>query len=297
MNKINRLLKDIGIDPVKLYLNAESSKRDILNDNKGLAGIYKWTNIETGDSYVGSGVDLAKRIRSYYQMAELEKHPRHINNALLKYGHDKFKLEILEYCDRDKLMEREQFYLDEINPTYNILKKAYSLEGFKHSAETIEALKAREFTEEHRENLSKASAWREGRVPSEYTLKKLSESLKKYHKEHPNKHPLTPEALENIKQKTTEREAVPVTLVNKDTGEEIPFATQTDAGTFLGITRQAIKKALDRGSIMAKVFKVKRTDEQNKDVGTKYTTSKDKKGGGNDDNFPGNPPYFSDDGD
>lgn len=71
---------------------------------------------------------------------------------MLKYGHDKFKLEIFEYCDKNTLMEKEQFYLDQLNPSYNILKQAYSLEGFRHDAETLDYLKNRE----HKDNLSKA---------------------------------------------------------------------------------------------------------------------------------------------
>jgi hypothetical protein len=35
--------------------------------------------------------------------------------------------EILEYCPKAKLLEREQFYLDLLVPDYNILKYAYSL--------------------------------------------------------------------------------------------------------------------------------------------------------------------------
>lgn len=130
------------------------------------------------------------------------------------------------------------------------------MEGFKHSAETIEKLKEREFTQEHKDNLSKSAT---GREFSEETLQKLSESISKYHKEHP----LTPEAFENIKKKTTEREGVPVVLVNKNTGEQTQFETQTDAGNFLGITRQAIKKALDRDSILSKLYKIKRSNNNN----------------------------------
>ena len=150
---MNKLLKNIGIEPIKSYSNSEWLKKEIFSENRKLAGIYRWINKETGETYVGSGMDLTKRIRSYYQIKELEENPRHINRALLKYGHDKFSLEILEYCDKDKLREREQFYLDELNPSYNILKQAYSLQGFKHSAETIFYLKKREFTSQHRENL------------------------------------------------------------------------------------------------------------------------------------------------
>lgn len=267
---MNKILKNIGLEPMKSYTNAEFMKKQILSDNKHISGIYRWINQETGDTYVGSGTDLADRLRSYYHTSELERQPRHINRALLKYGHSKFKLEILEYCDKDKLLEREQFYLDQLDPSYNILKQAYSLEGFKHSAETIEELKERKFSQEHKENLSKANT---GREFSEETLSKLSQSMINYRKEHP----LTSEALENIKQKTTEREGVAVVLVNQDTGEKTEFTTQTDAGSFLGISRQAVKHALDRDSILGKLYKVERVvkdkDDNNANV-QKDTTSR-----------------------
>jgi group I intron endonuclease len=80
---------------------------------------------------VGSGLNLFKRIGDYYKESELIRNPRPIQAALLKYGHENFQLEILEYCRADELIVREQFYLDLLNPEYNILKNAYSLLGFK----------------------------------------------------------------------------------------------------------------------------------------------------------------------
>ena len=56
--------------------------------------------------------------------------------------------EILEYCEPDKCISKEQFYLDLYSPKYNILKKAGSSLGFKHSAETLAKLKLRKFSEE-----------------------------------------------------------------------------------------------------------------------------------------------------
>jgi group I intron endonuclease len=61
----------------------------------------------------------------------------HIGSALLKDGRSNFSLEIIEYCQKTKLLKREQFYLDQLELEYNILKIAYSLLGFKHSQETI----------------------------------------------------------------------------------------------------------------------------------------------------------------
>jgi len=59
-----------------------------------------------------------------------------ICRALLKHGYSNFNIEILEYCDSKDLIKREQYYIDLLNPEYNILKKAGSLLGFKHREET-----------------------------------------------------------------------------------------------------------------------------------------------------------------
>lgn len=50
-----------------------------------------------------------------------------ICRALLKYGYSEFKLEILEFCDADVLISREQYYIDELKPEFNILKIAGSI--------------------------------------------------------------------------------------------------------------------------------------------------------------------------
>jgi len=64
-----------------------------------------------------------------------------IHKALLKYGYSNFTLEILEYCSKDKIIDREQYFLDKFKPEYNILQKAGSSLGFKHKLETIKKLR------------------------------------------------------------------------------------------------------------------------------------------------------------
>lgn len=63
-----------------------------------------------------------------------------IYRSLIKNGYSNFKLEILEYCEIDIIIEREQYYLDRFKSEYNILKVAGSLRGFKHSEATKEAI-------------------------------------------------------------------------------------------------------------------------------------------------------------
>jgi len=93
-------------------------KLAVLKENKNQAGIYRWVNITNNKSYIGSSVNLSRRLRDYYSLSFLEietkKNNSNIYRALLKYGYSRFKLEILEYCKIDILIEREQYYLDTI---------------------------------------------------------------------------------------------------------------------------------------------------------------------------------------
>lgn len=83
----------------------------------------------------------------------------------------------MEYCELDKVIEREQYYLDLLQPEYNILKKAGSLLGFKHSAYTIAKMKNRILTAEHKAKLLEHLKNLHGN--EKYQLKRL-ENLKIY---------------------------------------------------------------------------------------------------------------------
>jgi len=128
-----------SIVPIKVYSNADTMKQDIIKDNYKKAGIYRWVHNQSENSYVGSSVNLSNRFRLYYNydfISDKSKSKSMIHDALAKYGYSRFTLEILEYCDENKALEREQHYLDTLNPVYNILKIAGSLLGYKHSEES-----------------------------------------------------------------------------------------------------------------------------------------------------------------
>jgi group I intron endonuclease len=64
-----------------------------------------------------------------------------LQNAYNKYGKDSFEFEVIETIEIDddikkRLLDREQFWIDALNPEYNILPVAGSSLGFKHSEET-----------------------------------------------------------------------------------------------------------------------------------------------------------------
>jgi group I intron endonuclease len=112
-------------------------RKSIIKDNKNKSGIYKWTNKLTNDIYIGQSVDLAKIFIRYFNLSYLKnRETLIISRALIKYGYSNFSLQILEYCDIADLREREQYYLDKLNPKYNILKIAESSLGHKLTEET-----------------------------------------------------------------------------------------------------------------------------------------------------------------
>lgn len=90
-----------------------------------------------GKSYVGSSVNLERRLKCYYNIYFLEsgikKRKSLIYSGLLKYGYANFTLEILEYCASFEVIPRELYFLDLLKPEYNLLLTAGSRLGSKHS--------------------------------------------------------------------------------------------------------------------------------------------------------------------
>lgn len=172
-------LEKSNINPAVIYINAEIDKEKIIKENSKKSGIYRWTNLKTGFTYVGSSVNLGRRL-SYYYYSSLKSKNMIINKAISKYGYSNFKLEILEYCKSEDCIKREQYYLDLLNPEYNILKIAGSTLGFKHSEETIAKFKKRKFTIEHMDKfkaqLKKWNQSEEHKLRAKERMLKLNEA-------------------------------------------------------------------------------------------------------------------------
>lgn len=132
--------------PVMIYHNAEIDRSKILSDNKGKAGIYKWTHKESGKIYIGSAIDLSKRLKGYFYKSYLKRGKNmYINKALLCHDYSSFSLRIFEYIEiwnlskdeaRKLILGKEQHYIDSLSPHYNINPTAESRLGSRHTEET-----------------------------------------------------------------------------------------------------------------------------------------------------------------
>lgn len=128
-----------------VFYDADKDKLNILKNIKGKSGIYMWTNKLNGKKYVGSSVDLRRRLLEYYNVNRLlNENSMPIYVALLKYGYHNFTLTFLDFCDIDNLMSREKYFFEVYSPEYNILKIPGSPNrgsGWKHSEAAIENLR------------------------------------------------------------------------------------------------------------------------------------------------------------
>lgn len=104
-----------------------------------MQAVYQIQNKITNDIYIGSSV--RHDYRRWGHLFHLRK-GTHKNRILQKsyneHGEKAFEFSIVEVVeDRKKLIEREQYYIDTLNPQYNIQKNAASPLGVKHTKESI----------------------------------------------------------------------------------------------------------------------------------------------------------------
>lgn len=226
-----------GLTPVYVYSEPKLEKASILTDNKGESGVYMWTNKVNGKIYIGSSVDLSKRLRNYFNTSYLSdlKDIMIIYKALLAHGFDNFKLEILEHCKPSDLIKREQYYIDLLKPEYNILKIAGSSLGVKRSKETIAKIKA-----------GALSRSEEALAKNREHLKILNASQK--HKDHLVK---LNTSLEHIS-----LTAKPVLVINKDNGESVEYRSMTQAAKFFNIHPETMRRCIKGNKLLLNKYQI-----------------------------------------
>lgn len=114
--------------------------------------------------YVGSSTDIERRLRGHVGALQGGWHMNsHLQRSFSKYGGAGFEFSIVEVCDRESLIEREQYWIDTLVPTCNVaLAAGHPTRG-------------RHLSEDHKRQLSDA---RKGRPMTEEAKRKLSEYRK-----------------------------------------------------------------------------------------------------------------------
>lgn len=181
-----------------------------------ICGIYKIVSkIHTDRIYIGSGIDLTRRWYDHRRELRLQIHRNsRLQNHYNKYGVDDLSFGIIEkvgFVSTRHLVEREQYYIDTLNPWFNINKIADRPNGGKRDPSVGEKiskkLKGRESPMKGKKTgRVPKSAFKKGQ-PSAYkgykstpeTKNKLRIALQRNQNHKGHKQP--PEAIQKIKEK------------------------------------------------------------------------------------------------
>jgi group I intron endonuclease len=142
-DRLDTIMKELRLlrDPVYIFENLEKEniKKQILNETKGLSGIYMILNKITTDYYIGS----ASTNRFYARFSNhviYFRGSKIVKSAIKKYELKNFAFLILELypnivtkVNNKELLDLEDKYLKLLLPNYNILTEAGSSFGYKHT--------------------------------------------------------------------------------------------------------------------------------------------------------------------
>lgn len=132
-----------------------------------IMGVYKIENTETGKVYIGSSVNIKRRLSGHLGKLGLGNHCNpYLQNSWNKHGEVAFEFSIIEKVeDKNNLIDKEQQWMDyyrcyEREHGYNMLPVAGSCLGYTQSKESkrkkSEALKGIPLSEKTKQRMSKA---------------------------------------------------------------------------------------------------------------------------------------------
>ena len=81
---------------------------------KAEPGIYKLTNLDSSKAYIGKSTDIKKRIADHFKSSIGIKSiaDQAVHHEILKTGFWNWSIEVLTYCDKDRLSELEKYYIE-----------------------------------------------------------------------------------------------------------------------------------------------------------------------------------------
>lgn len=152
---------------------------------KKISGVYKIENTITGDCYVGSSKDVKLRWKQHKRPSLWKRYPNNLMYLdMQKYGTDKFDFQILVNVEPDQLKEKEQEFIEMLNPTYNdINARGLDVERRK---EWLQSEKGKESCRKTKKKYQQSSKGRESQKKYQQS-NKGRESQKKRDKKYKNR--------------------------------------------------------------------------------------------------------------
>jgi group I intron endonuclease len=224
------------------------------------SGIYRITNTTNGKVYIGSTVDFAMRWSLHRSELNKGTHPNiYLRRAWAKYGADAFIFEIVEEVEPDALLEREQFYLDQLFEAgnhYNVLPAAYSHLGAKRTLESRARLSAAAKTK--KASLEALNTFRpnlKGRKLSDETRARMSEALRKRW--------ANPEQREKLTKAVTGRK-IPPEAVARSAAKRRGYKHTEEAKAQMSKTRKGRKMSDEQRANISAALKGRTLTEEHK---------------------------------
>lgn len=234
--RLDSIIKEIGINPIFIYenLDKEGIRKKVLNDTRGLSGIYMILNKVTKDYYIGS----ASTNRLYARFCNhliYFRGSKIVKLAVKKYELHNFAFMVLElYPDivnrenNIELLDLEDKYLKLLLPNYNILTEAGSSFGYKHTE--VDRKKMSDLYSEARKEI--IGSLNRGKKFSPETIEKMREKAL-------NRAPMT----EEVKKKCISNTR-PVILYNLNGTIYGKYPTILEASKAINCSVKTIRRAL-----------------------------------------------------
>lgn len=249
------MYKNLQIKELRKLINKEIRNRP---------GIYCFVNSTNGNTYVGSAKNLRIRFKQHFLGTRSNLV---LQRAINKYGVSQFYFVVLEYCEIKDLIQREQYYIDQLYPIYNILRVAGSSLGYKHTDEykklfsneghpffgkthteetkksireaMLETVRPEDVKEKIRntlkaKNLTGANNPFFGKTHTEESLKRMSEANSGSKHYNWNK---------------TANNVVSVSLYDLDNNLIKVFESKTELANYLNVTRRTVNNYLKSGKV------------------------------------------------
>ena len=234
--RLNTIMKELELNPVFIYenLDKENLKTQILNETKGLSGIYMIVNKITKDYYIGS----ASTNRFYARFSNhviYFRGSKIVKSAVKKYELKNFAFIVLELYpnvvtkeNNKELLDLEDKYLKLLLPNYNILTEAGSSFGYKHTE--VDRIKMKDVYSDARKE----------RIGSLNRGKKLSpETIEKMREKALNRPPMSNETKKNCISNTR-----PIVLYNLNGTVYGKYFTILEAAKSINCGEKTIRRAL-----------------------------------------------------